>query len=83
MSDSTTDRNHDHRNRKAAIILLGLGVCLVVLAVFSFLVGRFPISPDKVVGILASGFMPLNNLVPSPILLIFCVIASDILPVTA
>ena len=45
-------RIHKHRNRKANFILLGLAVVLVVLAVTSFLVGRYPISPDKVVAIL-------------------------------
>lgn len=61
MSKSTTDRKHDYRNRKAAVILIGLGVCLVVLAIVSFLVGRYPISPDKVVGILASGIVPVDQ----------------------
>ena len=61
MSKSTTDRKQNYRDRKTAIILIGLGVCLVILAIFSFLVGRFPISPDKVVGILASGIVPVDQ----------------------
>ena len=54
-------RIHKHRNRKANFILLGLAVVLVVLAVTSFLVGRYPISPDKVVAILASGVVPIDQ----------------------
>ncbi len=54
-------RIHKHRNRRANIILIGLGVVLVVLAVTSFLVGRYPISPAKVVGILASGVVPVDQ----------------------
>ena len=61
MSKSTTDRKQNYRDRKTAIILIGLGICLVILAIFSFLVGRFPISPDKVVGILASGIVPVDQ----------------------
>ena len=34
---------------------------LVALAIVSFLVGRFPISPDKVIGILASGVVPIDQ----------------------
>ena len=54
-------RIHKHRNRKANAILLGLGMVLVVLAVSSFLVGRYPISPDKVLGILANGVLPIDQ----------------------
>ena len=61
MTDKETDRKHDHRKRRANIILLCLGVCLVVLAIVSFLVGRYPISPDKVVSILASGILPVDQ----------------------
>ena len=49
------------KNRKANLILVGLGVFVVVLALVSFLVGRYPISPDKVVGILASGVFPVDQ----------------------
>ena len=61
MADKTNEREHGCRGRKSRIILLGLGVCLVVLAIASFLVGRYPISPDKVVGILASGVVPIDQ----------------------
>ena len=50
-----------HRNRKANVTLVALAVILVVLAIVSFLVGRYPISPDKVVGILASGVGPVDQ----------------------
>lgn len=50
-----------HRTRKANITLVALAVVLVVLAIVSFLVGRYPISPDKVVGILASGVAPIDQ----------------------
>ena len=47
----STEKRHTHRNRKAYITLVVLAVVLVVLAIVSFLVGRYPISPDKVVSI--------------------------------
>ena len=47
MTDKSTEHTHDPRTRKASIILLGLGVCLVVLAITSFLVGRYPIRDRK------------------------------------
>ncbi len=50
-------KSHD---RKANLILFALVVVLVVLATLSFLVGRYPISPDKVVCILASNVHPLE-----------------------
>ncbi len=50
-----------HRTRKANITLVALAVILVVLAIVSFLVGRYPISPDKVVSILASGVVPIEQ----------------------
>jgi len=57
----STEKRHTHRNRKAYITLVILAVVLVVLAIVSFLVGRYPISPDKVVGILASGVLPVDQ----------------------
>ena len=60
MSNELDVQGRKRRNRTANIILLGLGVCLVVLAVMSFLVGRYPISPDKVVGMLLGGVAPID-----------------------
>ena len=57
----STEKRHIHRARKANITLVALAVILVVLAIVSFLVGRYPISPDKVVGILASGVAPIDQ----------------------
>ena len=57
----SSEKRHTHRNRKASITLIALAALLVVLAVASFLVGRYPISPDKVVGILASGVAPIDQ----------------------
>ena len=57
----STEKSHKHRNRKANVTLVALAVILVVLAIVSFLVGRYPISPDKVVGILASGVGPVDQ----------------------
>ena len=48
------------RRRAANLILLGLGILVVVLAILSFLVGRFPISPDKVVAMLADRVIPID-----------------------
>ena len=48
------------RGRRANLILVGLAVVLVALGVLSFLVGRYPISPDKVVGMLASCVFPVE-----------------------
>ena len=53
-------RRRKRRNRTANITLLCLGGCLVVLAVMSFLVGRYPISPDKVVGMLIGNVVPID-----------------------
>ena len=50
-----------HRNRKANITLAALGIILVVLAVLSFLVGRYPISPDKVVALIANNVLPIDQ----------------------
>ena len=61
IRDNEAVRIHKRRNRKANAILLGLGIVLVVLAVLSFLVGRYPISPDKVVSILASSVFPVDQ----------------------
>ena len=55
------EARHIKRNRKANITLVALAVILVVLSVVSFLVGRYPISPDKVVSILASGVFPVDQ----------------------
>lgn len=49
------------RNRKANIILIGLVVVLVVLGLFSFIVGRYPISPDKVVGMVFGNVFPIGQ----------------------
>ncbi|MCR5845602.1 MAG: iron ABC transporter permease [bacterium] len=48
------------RGRRANLILIGLGVVLVVLGVLSFLVGRYPISPDKVIGMLFGNVFPIQ-----------------------
>jgi iron complex transport system permease protein len=40
--------------------LVCLAVVLVVLGLLSFLVGRYPISPDKVVGMLAGNVFPID-----------------------
>ncbi len=64
MCSKTLDKARSvpvHRNRKANIILVGLGIILVVLGVLSFLVGRYPISPDKVVGMLVGTVAPINE----------------------
>ena len=48
------------RKRTANLILLGLGILVIVLAILSFLVGRYPISPDKVVAMLADRVIPID-----------------------
>ena len=48
------------RGHRADIILVCLAVVLVVLGLLSFLVGRYPISPDKVVGMLAGNVFPID-----------------------
>ena len=48
------------RKRTANLILLGLGILVIVLAILSFLVGRYPISPDKVVGMLVNYVVPID-----------------------
>ena len=53
-------RGHSNRNRRANVILVALAVVLVALAILSFLVGRYPISPDKVVGMLANQVVPFD-----------------------
>ena len=58
--DSTAGHLQKQRNRKANAILVGLAAILVVLGVLSFLVGRYPISPDKVVGMLAGSIVPID-----------------------
>lgn len=63
MNDAPQDnskRGQSHRNRRANIILVGLAVVLVVLGVLSFLVGRYPISPDKVIGMLADSVLSID-----------------------
>ena len=60
QASNGASRLQAHRNRKANLILLGLGVVLVVLGVLSFLVGRYPISPDKVVGMLVGNVVPVG-----------------------
>lgn len=60
ISTDTGVRRHAQRNRKANLILLGLGISVVVLGVLSFLVGRYPISPDKVVGMLFNSVIPID-----------------------
>ena len=59
-NDSTATRLQSRRSRRANAILVGLAIILVVLGVLSFLVGRFPISPDKVVGMLAGSIAPID-----------------------
>ncbi len=51
---------HARKNRRANVILIALGVIVIALAIFSFLVGRYPISPDKVVGMLAGQIAPID-----------------------
>ena len=51
---------HARKNRRANAILVVLGVIVVALAIFSFLVGRYPISPDKVVCMLAGQIAPID-----------------------
>ena len=59
--DNGPGRNvHIRQNRTANLILVGLAVVLVVLATLSFLVGRYPISPDKVVGMLFGSALPVD-----------------------
>lgn len=53
-------RNSAKRTRRANIILVALGVVLVALGILSFLVGRYPISPDKVVCMLANTVFPID-----------------------
>ena len=60
-SNSQGKRGHSRRVRKANLILVGLAVVLVVLGVLSFMVGRYPISPDKVVGMLAGSVFPIDQ----------------------
>ena len=48
------------RKRTANLILLGLGILVIALAILSFLVGRYPISPDKVVAMLADRVIPID-----------------------
>ena len=59
--DNNAIRGHSHRNRKANLILVGLAIVLAVLGVMSFLVGRYPISPDKVVGMLLGNVLPIDQ----------------------
>ena len=49
------------RKQTANLILLGLGILVIVLAILSFLVGRYPISPDKVVAMLADRVIPIDQ----------------------
>ena len=58
--DNNVERGHSRRNRKANLILVGLAVVLIVLGVLSFLLGRYPISPDKVVGMLFGNMLPID-----------------------
>jgi len=60
-SNSQGKRGHSRRVRKANLILVGLAAVLVVLGVLSFMVGRYPISPDKVVGMLAGSVFPIDQ----------------------
>ena len=60
MAASKDTYAHEKRGKAANLILMGLAVLLVVLAILSFLVGRFPISPDKVVGMLFGGILPID-----------------------
>ena len=60
-SNSQGKRGHSRRVRKANLILVGLAVVLVVLGVLSFMVGRYPISPDKVVGMLVGSVFPIDQ----------------------
>ena len=60
-SNSREKRGHSHRVRRANLILVGLAVVLVVLGVLSFMVGRYPISPDKVVGMLFGSVAPIDR----------------------
>ena len=48
------------RNRKANLVILVLGILLVVLGILSFLIGRYPISPDKTVGMLVNLLFPID-----------------------
>lgn len=48
------------RTRRANLVLVCLGVALIGLGLLSFLVGRFPIGPDKVVGMLAANVVPVE-----------------------
>ena len=59
--DNSAKRGHSHRDRTANLILVGLAAVLVVLGVLSFLVGRYPICPDKVVGMLFANVLPINQ----------------------
>ena len=64
MNGNTLDASrggHSSRNRKANIILVVLAIVLVALGVLSFLVGRYPISPDKVVGMVVGNVVPLDQ----------------------
>ena len=64
MNGNTLDTSrggHSSRNRKANIILVVLAIVLVALGVLSFLVGRYPISPDKVVGMVVGNVVPLDQ----------------------
>ena len=60
-SNSQGKRGHSRRVRKANLILVGLAAVLVVLGVLSFMVGRYPISPDKVVGMLFGSVAPIDQ----------------------
>lgn len=60
-SQDNRKRGQSERNRKANVILAALAVILVILGVLSFLVGRYPISPDKVVAMLANVVVPVDG----------------------
>ena len=54
-------QSHNRRNRTANLILVALGVILVVLAILSFLVGRYPINPDKAIAMLVNWVVPIDQ----------------------
>ena len=60
MASGDNTVSHAKRTRIANLILVGLAIILVVLALLSFLVGRYPISPDKVVGMLFGCVGPID-----------------------
>lgn len=60
MAEDTMQNAPRHHGHTASLIIAGLAVIVVVIALASFMLGRYPIKPVEVVGILASQVIPID-----------------------